>query len=149
MRSVTRKNSYRPCYLSYGYNSTTKRLETITTKSSSSASTTYTFAYDGFGNTTNISVGGRSLAGYSYNSNNGKLNTLTYGNGHKVKYIYDVLDRISKIQYNIGTVGSTTTYGSTSYRYYYDDLTGSVNKLAIECTCGIGINHAVTNMQEQ
>jgi len=77
------------------------RLSTITTNPTSSTSTIYTFAYDDFGNTTGISVGSRPLASYEYAKNgddddiNGKLSVLTYGNGHKVKYLYDALDRVS------------------------------------------------------
>ena len=36
------------------------------------------------------------LASYTYNDNNGKLNTLDYGNGTSVKYLYDSVDRISE-----------------------------------------------------
>lgn len=79
----------------------TKQLSTITTETS-----TYSFAYDDFGNTSSVSVGNRTLASYEYNDNNGKINTLTYGNGHKVHYVYDTLDRISEIQYNIGSNGA-------------------------------------------
>ena len=39
----------------------------------------------------------------------GKLDTLIYGNGLEVRYIYDILDRISEIQYNIGENGSFET----------------------------------------
>lgn len=102
--------------VTYGYSETTNRLEFITTKPTSTTSTTYTFEYDGFGNTLGIDVGSRNLADYSYNSYNGKLDILTYGNGHKVKYIYDVLDRISEVQYNTGTSGAFETV----YSYTYD-----------------------------
>ena len=44
------------------------------------------------------------------------MSILTYGNGKKVKYLYDVLDRVSEIQYNIGTGGAF----ETAYRYTYD-----------------------------
>jgi YD repeat-containing protein len=93
----------------YRYNSATNRLDDIFTDS-----TTYSFTYDSFGNTTEISAGNHELANYEYNANNGKLSVLTYGNGKKVKYIYDVLDRISEIQYN--TSGSY----QTAYKYTYD-----------------------------
>ena len=63
----------------YGYDAATNRLSTITTGSSS-----YSFVYDDFGNTEEISVNSRSLASYTYLENNGKLDTLTYGNGDKV-----------------------------------------------------------------
>ena len=46
----------------------------------------------------------------------GKLDTLIYGNGLEVRYIYDILDRISEIQYNIGENGSFETI----YSYTYD-----------------------------
>ena len=43
---------------------------------------------------------------------------LTYGNGLKVKYEYDALDRIEKIQYNIGT--NKAFVDVYSYEYYAD-----------------------------
>ena len=76
----------------YAYDSVTKRLDTITT-----ASTQYKFHYDEFGNSTEIEAGGRTLASYEYKKVlvddgnitdyvpvNGKLDTLTYGNGLKL-----------------------------------------------------------------
>ena len=101
--------------VSYSYDSATKRLSTITTHPTSASSTTYTFSYDNFGKTSSVSVGSRTLASYSYNSENGKINTLTYGNGLTVKYVYDSLDRISEIKYN----RSDGTY-ATVYSYKYD-----------------------------
>jgi len=97
--------------VNYSYNSATKRLERIETQS-----TAYTFTYDVFGNSTSIKAGNNTLASYEYNSNNGKLSVLTYGNGLKVKYLYDVLDRIEKIQYNTGTNGAYETV----YEYVYE-----------------------------
>ena len=70
-------------------------METVTT-----ASTVYTFTYDEFGNVTAIRAGDSLLASYTYGSNNGKLTTLTYGNGKVVQYTYDELDRVSEICYN-------------------------------------------------
>ena len=110
--------------VTYDYNETTNRLDSITTKPTSTTSTTYTFEYDGFGNTTGIDVGSRNLADYSYNSYNGKLDILTYGNGHKVKYIYDVLDRIAEVQYN---TGSNKVF-ETVYSYTYDSA-GNINSV--------------------
>jgi YD repeat-containing protein len=97
--------------VNYTYDSITKRLTTITTES-----TTYRFTYDSFGNTTSVGAGSNTLASYTYNSNNGKLNTLTYGNGFSEKYIYDTLDRISEIQYNTGSGGAYETV----YEYAYN-----------------------------
>ena len=75
-------------------------------------STTYNFSYDVFGNSSVISVGSQNLASYTYNPNNGKLNTLTYGNGTKLLYEYDELDRVTKICYN--------TSSNVAYEYKYD-----------------------------
>ena len=62
-----------------------------------------------------MQAGTNTLASYTYAANNGKLQTLTYGNGLVVKYIYDVLDRISAIQYNTGEGGAFETV----YEYVY------------------------------
>ena len=97
--------------VSYEYNATTGRLDQISTDS-----TTYSFTYDVFGNTDQIKVGNNVLSNHSYNSNNGKLNTLTYGNGTSVHYTYDELDRISEICY---TANGSSVY-ETAYKYTYD-----------------------------
>jgi len=80
----------------------------------STNSTTYTFTYDYFGNSDTIKAGGNVLANYDYNSNNGNLESLTYGNGTKVEYTYDSLDRVKEICY-------TENGGSpeTLYEYFY------------------------------
>ena len=102
--------------VSYEYDEA-NRLDKITTES-----TVYTFEYDSFGNTTKISAGSNTLASYTYEENNGKLKTLTYGNGDSVRYTYDELDRISQIEYNNGT-GYVT---AVKYTYNAD---GSVSKM--------------------
>ena len=110
------------------------RLSTIVTGSS-----TYSFTYDVFGNNMGIDVGNRDLADYTYNSRNGKLTKVTYGNGFVVNYVYDELDRVKSISYN-GTVAYQYEYdangnlcklidktSSRTYQYKYDDqgrLTG-------------------------
>ena len=96
--------------IDYTYDST-NRLSTIAT-----ASTTYTFVYDVWGNTTGVSVGNSTLATYTYNDRNGKLNTMTYGNGFSVQYKYDALDRISEIWHN---TGEDNAYEKV-YAYFYD-----------------------------
>ncbi|MBQ3482990.1 MAG: hypothetical protein IJA78_02320, partial [Clostridia bacterium] len=96
--------------VSYTYDAT-NRLSTITTDS-----TVYTLTYDVFGNQAAVSAGTHTLASYTYNANNGKLATLTYGNGLQVRYVYDALDRVSQIQYNIGEEGAFETV----YSYTYD-----------------------------
>lgn len=97
--------------VTYGYHTTTQQLYTITTKS-----TTYTLTPNVFGNTTEIKAGNYILATYNYNSYNGKVNTLTYESGLVQQYIYDALDRISEIKYNIGTNSAFITV----YTYTYD-----------------------------
>lgn len=105
--------------VSYDYDAA-NRLSKITTES-----TEYTFEYNSFGSTTKISAGSNTLASYTYNSYNGKLNTLTYGNGDGVRYTYDELDRIKQIEYNNGTEYVTAvkyTYNSDGKVYKMEDL---------------------------
>lgn len=91
-------------------------LHSVTT-----GSTTYTFTYDNFGNSNTISAGSRNLASYSYNSNNGKLNTITYGNGFYVEYVYDELDNVKEVWYN-GTKVYEYTYTAYGQVYRFDNL---------------------------
>ena len=78
----------------------------------------YNIYYDVFGNTDNISVGTTTIVDYTYNSNNGKLNTITYGNGFTERYVYDALDRITEIWYN----------NVKRYEYSYD-VNGNLYKV--------------------
>jgi len=80
-------------------------------------STVYTLSYDVFGNNTEIKAGNYELASYTYNSNNGKLSSVTYGNGFKVSYTYDALDRVETVLYNNTVV----------HRYHYDSQ-GNISK---------------------
>ena len=105
--------------VTYDYNER-NMLESISTES-----TTYHFAYDAFGNTDSIAVGSRELASYEYNSRNGKLNTIHYGNGFSVRYVYDKLDNVSEVWYNKdGSETKAYTYTYTAYGqlYRYDNL---------------------------
>ena len=108
--------------VSYTYDSF-NRLSTISTDS-----TTYTFTYDAFGNTTSVDAGSHELASYEYNENNGKLKKLTYSNGLVVEYVYNTLENLSEVWY---TKAGTRTL---AYEYEYtasgelhslkDNLTG-------------------------
>ena len=76
----------------------------------------YLLGYDAFGNMTRVQVCASSaeregytapitLASYTYegNVNNGRLATMTYGNGDYVDYTYDAFDRQRTAAYNDGT----------------------------------------------
>ena len=76
----------------------------------------YLLGYDAFGNMTRMQVCASSaeregyttpitLASYTYegNVNNGRLTTMTYGNGDSVSYTYDAFDRQRTAAYNDGT----------------------------------------------
>lgn len=55
----------------------------------------YGFAYDGFGNALSASLAGKKVVSYEYESNNGNLLKVLYGNGDYLRYDYDRQDRIS------------------------------------------------------
>lgn len=62
------------------------------------------------------------MAKYTYNSNNGALNTLTYGTGQKISYGYDVFGNTKSIKYN----------GNTAFNFYTDrngKITRSVDSI--------------------
>ena len=58
-------------------------------------------SYDAFGNQTEIQAGENVLAEYEYNQNNGKPNKTIYGNGFSVEYVYDTLENVSEVWYNL------------------------------------------------
>ena len=112
----------------YGY--TNDLLSSIKT-----GSTTYSFTYGAFALRSNIKIGSRTLASYSYTSRNNFLDTLAYGNGDSVKYTYDKQGRVTKQTYedgdtvtyqydNNGSLASVTdsaTGITTTYYYDYAD----------------------------
>ena len=96
------------------------------------ASTTYHFTYNDYGQTTAITVGNRTtpLARYTYNAYGGKLTRTDYADGTYIINDYDYHGRIASVSYN-GTVLYTVEYNgqgnvssyvdaSTGYRYRYD-----------------------------
>lgn len=121
--------------VSLGYTYGSGRL-TAMTRTVGSAGQTYNMGYNGFGQLTSVKVGTRSLASYTYNSNNGALNKLTYGNGNTVGYAYDNLERVTNVYYNgsssaaltytykgEGTLGQLTdSVNNRTYAYTYDSL---------------------------
>ncbi|MBQ7064906.1 MAG: RHS repeat-associated core domain-containing protein, partial [Firmicutes bacterium] len=104
------------------------RMDTIQTNTSK-----YYFNYDYYGNVTAIGVSGASgsssaytLAQYTYNNKNGKLNRMTYGNGAYYSYVYDNQERIQTVQLN-GSNRATYSYnndnllsGLTDHVYGYN-----------------------------
>jgi len=132
----------------YSYNSLNDRLDSVTSGSStvqygydsnnilqsitSTSGTVYNFAYDGFGNTTNISVGTQSLTTNTYDTVRGLLKYSVYGNGQKIGYTYDLLDRVTeklyndvvKVKFRYDKFGNLyekqDLFTNTTYRYSYD-----------------------------
>ena len=90
----------------------------------------YVMSYDSFGNLTGVTVKsageGRALASYAYAPNNGLLQSMTYGNGTVVNYVYDSLERVVGIRYNNSiTDGRNYFYnGEGDVSSVYDGLSG-------------------------
>ena len=107
------------------------RLSSIET-----ATNEYKLTYDGFGNLKTVKAGSNTLATYNFAAGNGKLTSLTYGNGDYETYTYDRLDRLTKVVYNgnansgyeliydaNGRLYQTIDYeGNISHIYEYDSL---------------------------
>ena len=83
-------------------------LKTLT-RTTGSTNQSYNFTYDSFGNMLTLKVGNQLLAEYDYGSNNGQLETQTYGNGDYTSFTYDNLNRVT----------NTTTSSGDSYNYTY------------------------------
>ena len=103
----------------------------------STGTTDYYLTYDEFGNRKKVSLnssGTKVLSESIYNGYNGKHTETDYGNGDKVKFIYDSLERVSEIQYNTGTNGAFVTvyryvYDSSGNLYCFEDLTGGTQNV--------------------
>lgn len=86
---------------------------------------TYALGYTPFGQLGHISVGDRLLASYLY-SDAGLLQTMTYGNGDSVKYVYDPLARVRSVCYN-GSDEPAVEYsynGEGRLSYVKDNMAG-------------------------
>ena len=102
----------------------------------------YLLGYDAFGNMTSAQVCASSaereghtapvtLASYTYegNVNNGRLATMTYGNGDSVSYTYDAFDRQRTAAYNDGTTYHYDYSGDNDLaRQYVTDGSGAVTE---------------------
>ena len=96
----------------YEYDPNTNRLTQISTDS-----TVYSFSYDAFGNSTCVTAGNNTLATYEYNSYNGKIKKINYGNGFSEEYVYNTLEMLSEIWYTYDDGTREKTY---SYTYNTD-----------------------------
>ena len=82
--------------LTYGYtNGTNRNLTSI-----GNGYVSYSLNYDKFNNVQQTKVGSNTLSTYTYGSNNGSLNRLTYGNGDYIDYLYDNYGSVSEIKQN-------------------------------------------------
>lgn len=94
----------------------------------------YNFSYDNYGNRRATSVGNTTLINYLFNDNNGKLNSVVYGNGATVTYTYDKLNRVREInkgndylyRYTYDKKGNTSSlfdnFQNKTIRYAYDSI---------------------------
>ena len=111
----------------YNYNSAGE-LSSIGTQG-----TTYSFAYDSFGNSIGVTAGDKTLATYEYYPNNGKIKKINYGNGFSEEYAYNTLELLSEICY---TYDDGTTVTAYSYTYNHDgtlsELTNHIEETVVE-----------------
>ncbi|MDO4564628.1 MAG: InlB B-repeat-containing protein, partial [Clostridia bacterium] len=78
--------------------------------------TDYKFTYDAWSRNKTTKVGSVTLATNNYDSY-GRLTSVVYGNGFKVEYEYDELDRTSKIYQKANSSSSSVL----TYRFIYDN----------------------------
>ena len=100
----------------YGYDPATNLQNSITHNGFN-----YTFAHDGFGNSTGVNVGTQNLITNAFAPGNGNLLSSTYGNGFVLGYGYDSYNRVTSITKN----------GAAAYQYIYDargNLAKSIDK---------------------
>ena len=101
-------------HVSYDYNNL-NQVETIRTNG-----TEYTFSYNSFGNKDAVEIGDTTIISQTYNSYNGKINSVVYANGTTISYAYDQLGRIKTLTYDNNGIESV-------YEYEYDS-NGNLNK---------------------
>lgn len=120
--------------ISYTYNN--GNLASVERTNDADVAQTYHFTYDSFGNMLTLKVGGRTLATYTYNSQNGLLSEQAYGNGDKVSFTYDNLGRTKTVTFADNRVMTYTYNGEgrlhsvvetggaipVTYLYTYDSL---------------------------
>ena len=145
------------------YNYVSGNLKSVQRTNDSNASQTYSFNYDAFGNMTELKVGSRTLATYTYGTGNGLLQKQTYGNGDSVSFDYDDLGRTKTATYSDGLVltyvyngegnlhSLTETKGgnSVTYLYNYDSIGRLINSEKRDGTTSQLHTHQVYNAYNQ
>ena len=71
-------------------------------------------------------MGSQNLASYDYAANNGPLETMNYGNGDSVEYVYDYLGRVT-VEQHLNAAGTVTA----TYQYFYNSEGVLAKKLDI------------------
>lgn len=114
------------------------------TNDSSTDTTEYGFIYGKFDTLSSITVGGGTLASYTYNNLYERfVSSMTYGNGVTVNYTYDDQGRTSEVAYG-GTTSLKYTYDQSGKlirikdldantdTYYYYDLTNRLMRYEVK-----------------
>ena len=86
------------------------------------ATTTYGFTYDEFGNRVRFEIGEDEVVSYEYAENNGKLKKVNYANGFSVEYVYNSLEMLKEVWYN----SNGARVKAYEYEYTADGLLSSV-----------------------
>ena len=145
------------------YNYVSGNLKSVQRTNDSNASQTYSFNYDAFGNMTELKVGSRTLATYTYGTGNGLLQKQTYGNGDSVSFDYDDLGRTKTATYSDGLVLTYVYNGegnlhslteakggnSVTYLYNYDSIGRLINSEKRDGTTSQLHTHQVYNAYNQ
>ena len=124
----------------YSYDEENDQLKKVEVKSGETVKDTVTYGYhydrltriehngiqyrlimDGFGNLKKTMVGEEVLSENEYESNNGNLTKMEYGNGEYVEYEYDSRDRIRERSVN-GETEASYEYDKQGKLYRYEDL---------------------------
>ena len=81
------------------------------------ASTTYSFSYNIFGQTEGISVGNTEIVSHTYEEQSGKLKSTTYANGTTVEYVYNDRSQLAEVWHQYGAV----VPDEPTYTYLYNE----------------------------